>query len=152
MKLSATAACRAASRASVAEALDQMQDGDALLAARDAMECLHEAQRVRIGEQLAPGQVGTGAAGHGAAIEQGVERDIERAGDLAQAARADAVGAVLVLLDLLERHPEMVPERGLGQAALQAADPDVSADQRVHRKRSFRHAIPPHLRHLNKVG
>jgi hypothetical protein len=36
----------------------------------------------------------------------------------------------------------MLPKRGQGQATLQAADPDVSADQGIHWKRSFRHAIP----------
>jgi hypothetical protein len=145
MKRSPTTAAGAASRLSFSDALDQMQDGEALLAAWNAMEGLHETQRMRMGEQLAPGQIGPPAAGGGAAVEQGGERHIERAGDLTEATRADAVGAVLVLLDLLERHPEMLPKVGLGQAALQPADPDVSADQSIHWKRSFRHAVPRRL-------
>src|SRR4051794_29521564 len=148
MKLSPTAAAgRAPLRLSFADAFDQMEDGETLLAARNLVEGLHEAQRMRVGEQIATGQIRTRAASCGAAIEQGGERHAERAGDLAQAARADAVGAVLVFLDLLERHPEMIAERALAQAALQAADPDVSADQAVHWKRSFRHAIPRQSTH-----
>src|SRR5262249_10826483 len=119
------------SRLSVSNGLDETQDSHAALAARKLMEGLQQAQRLRVGQQRAPVQVRTRTTRRRAAVEQGRQRHAKRAGDLREPARADAVRAVLVFLDLLERHVEVMTELGLGQAALQAADSDVSSHQSV---------------------
>src|SRR5579871_441393 len=112
VRRSSRVSIRATARVSVSDRLDEMQDGHALLA-RDHVERLDEPQRMRVGEQRAPGQVGAFTICGLAAIEQGRETHAERPGDLVESARTDAVGAVLVFLDLLERHPEMIAELGL---------------------------------------
>ncbi|HEY6222466.1 MAG TPA: hypothetical protein VIW26_01665 [Gemmatimonadales bacterium] len=140
-------------RLPVSDQLDQPQDGAASARAGDLGEGLHEAERVPIGEQGAPVQIGPSVPAActpvarplvvvaRAAIEQRGDRHAEGAGKLIEPAGADAVRAVFIFLDLLGSHPEVAAELGLREAALQTTDPDIASDQDIHAHRSFRHVI-----------
>src|SRR5215813_4346550 len=54
--------------------------------------------------------------------EERADRNAEHLGDLCQPAGADAVHALLVFLNLLKCHAELLRERGLRQATLQSLD------------------------------
>src|SRR5262249_16868538 len=78
-----------------------------------------------------------------AALEQGGNRYAEECGDLQQSATADAIGAFLVFLDLLERQIELIGQLGLREPSLQTIDSNIPADDPVDRVRSFaRHHNP----------
>src|SRR5215472_5404006 len=107
-------------RPSVSDRLDQAQDGAALPGPGNLGKSLREAERVRMGKQCAPGQIGrcvpvphAPVAGARAAVEQHGEGHPERAGDLIEPARAHAVRTVFVFLDLLRRHAEVAAELAL---------------------------------------
>src|SRR5262249_30593018 len=107
----------------------------------------HEAERVRVGEQIALVRIGLSARSRGRAIEQGAERHTQGAGHLDQSTRADAIGAILVLLDLLEREADPLCELGLREALLHPDDSDVVSDTDIDGSRaSFR------LRHGNPLA
>src|SRR6185437_16346260 len=57
----------------------------------------------------------------------------EHAGNLREPARADAVRALFVFLDLLESDANTLAELGLREALLQTADSNVLSDQHVNR-------------------
>src|SRR5262249_30190428 len=61
----------------------------------------------------------------------------EDRGDLVEPPAADPVGAVLVLLHLLEAHPELVAELGLRHLLGEAVDADIAADDLVDLLGSF---------------
>jgi hypothetical protein len=119
-------------RLPVSDRLDQTHDGDAAPGRRNHVEGLRKAQRVWIGEECTPERIGTRVPVGAATVEQGGERHGESAGDLIQPAGAHAVRAAFVLLYLLGRHSEMVPELGLAQPALQATDSNIPTDQNIH--------------------
>src|SRR5262245_8741427 len=78
-----------------------------------------------------------------AALEQGGNRYAEECGDLQQPATADAIGAFLVFLNLLERQLKLVGQLGLREPPLQTINSDIAADDPVDRVRSFaRHHNP----------
>jgi hypothetical protein len=61
-----------------------------------------------------------------------------------QAGGADAVGPLLVFLDLLERQPEGVSEIGLAHIKHEPSDAHAAANMLVDRiKGAFRHRSPP---------
>ena len=64
----------------------------------------------------------------GCAFEEERHRHAQRLGNLLQAAGADPVRALLVLLDLLERDAEGVPETFLAHPDHHAAHPDAGTD------------------------
>jgi hypothetical protein len=65
-------------------------------------------------------------------VEEIRHRHVEHLGDLIEPSRTDAVGAALVLLDLLERQPDGVAELGLThrqqRTSLTHARADVNID------------------------
>src|SRR5262245_46132252 len=66
-----------------------------------------------------------------AALEQGGNRYAEECGDLQQSATADAIGAFLIFLDLLERQIELIGQFGLREPLLQTINPDIAANDLV---------------------
>src|SRR5262249_8600750 len=71
--------------------------------------------------------------GIGQAFEEEGDRRVERAGDLIELRSADAVGAALVLLHLLEGDAELRRQRLLADAEEATAHSDADADMKVHR-------------------
>src|SRR5262245_26434142 len=68
----------------------------------------------------------------------------ENRGDLIQPAAAHPVGAVLVLLHLLEAHPELIAELGLRHLSRQPVDANIAADDFVDLLRPLlQHGFPP---------
>ena len=65
------------------------------------------------------------------AIEKHLDWHAENGSDLEEPPRANAVGAVLVLLHLLECHVEPFGESCLGHASFKAQDADVVADYSI---------------------
>src|SRR5262245_57842608 len=66
-----------------------------------------------------------------AAYEQGGHRHAQEGGDLQQSAAADAIGSLLVFLDLLERQFELIGKLGLSKPLLQTINPDIAANDLV---------------------
>src|SRR5215475_4049305 len=66
-----------------------------------------------------------------AAFEQGGHRHAQEGGNLQQSAAADAIGSLLVFLDLLERQFELIGKLGLSKPLLQTINPDIAANDLV---------------------
>jgi hypothetical protein len=112
----------------------------------DLRECLRDTQRLRIGDQLEWGNVVDRL--RSGPFEEGMDRHVQRFGDLHQAAGADAVRALLVFLNLLEGDPKLIGERGLRHVLGEAPDPDVASDDDVGLMRSlFLHVRSPQFPH-----
>ena len=75
-------------------------------------------------------------------VEEGGDGHLENASDLEKPAGADAIGAVLVFLHLLEGQVEFSGEFCLGYFSRKTQKPDIAADQLVDCVApSFRHSI-----------
>ena len=120
--------------------LDQLHDAPAQLRARDPHERLDERQPVIGGEKI--GDVAGGwrflqsrrvAGRRWSALEEERHRHLEDEGDLLQPARTDAIGALLVFLDLLKRQAKRIAQLLLTHAQHHAphahAAPDVLVDR-----------------------
>ena len=97
----------------------------------DSGECLHQTQRMRVGEEGHWGLYGFVDLLMISAIEKHLDWHAENGSDLEEPPRANAVGAVLVLLHLLECHVEPFGESCLGHASFKAQDADVVADYSI---------------------
>src|SRR4029077_3316675 len=102
----------------------------------DARECLQQSIGMWL-RQLVKDRLLVGVPHLVAALEQGGDWDSEEYCNLQQSAAADAIGSLLVFLDLLEREFELVGKLGLGEPLLQTIDADIAADDPVDRIRSF---------------
>lgn len=83
---------------------------------------------------------GRGAGGRLGAVvilEEEARRHAEDVGNRLKTAGADAVGALLELLNLLEGHAETVGKRFLAHAHHEAAQADAGTDENVDRVRGF---------------
>src|SRR5262245_27761118 len=116
--------------------LDQLDDGPAQAVIIDARECLQQPIGMRLGE-LVEDRLLVGVPHLVTALEQGGDRHAQEYGDLQQSATADAIGPLLVFLDLLKCEIELISKLSLGEPLLQTIDPDVAADDPVDRVRSL---------------
>jgi hypothetical protein len=119
---------------------DQVDDGAAEFAVGDAREGADQRQsfgsREEIGDVSRRGRLADAFRVHrgaGDAFEQERHRDLKDFGNLLQAAGADAVGALLVFLDLLEGQPERIAQSFLAHAHHEPAHAHAAADMSVNR-------------------
>src|SRR4051812_24725703 len=96
----------------------------------DARECLQQSIGMWL-RQLVKDRLLVSVRHLIAASEQGRDRHAEEDGDLQQSAAADAIGSLLVFLNLLERQFELVGKLGLSEPLLQTIDADIAADDPV---------------------
>jgi hypothetical protein len=78
-------------------------------------------------------KAGLDAQGRGCALEKIGRRCIKQARDRLQSARAYAIGAFFVFLNLLESHPKRISELFLAQAKHHSAEPDSASDMLIDR-------------------
>src|SRR5262249_58512782 len=112
------------------DALDQPQQLELDPGLLDAPIGAHQAQRAIGLEKPKVDVRRLSAGGDTVALEAGIEeghRDIQDLGDALQAAGGDSVGALLVLLNLLERYVESLSQLGLRPAPLNAQRTDHGA-------------------------
>lgn len=139
-----------------ADRLDRLEDALAHLRLADLVVGAHELERFALDERitllvegralLAERNDLAAATHHGSAgeslarhlVEEVGDRHVEDLGELKQTRGADAVGAALVLLDLLERQVDRVAELGLRHAEQGTALAHPGADMHVDRMRSAR--------------
>ena len=77
-------------------------------------------------------------------VEEIGDRNVQEPGQVVKPAGGQAVGAFLVLLDLLEAETEAVGELLLRRAQQDPAQPHLSADMDVDRVRSVPRSAPAH--------
>src|SRR5436309_12786624 len=116
--------------------LNQLDNRPAQAVVIDARECLQQPIGMRLGE-LIEDRLLVGVRHLVTALEQGGDRHAQENGDLQQSPAADAIGPLLVFLDLLERQIELISKLSLSEPLLQTIDPDVAADDPVDRVRSL---------------
>ncbi len=110
-------------RRRLCDRIDEVDEGVADLAMRDAVERGQQLERAAVGQQL-DGSRALAARRDCIGIKQGADRDIEYLGDLRKAPGPDPVGAVFVFLDLLERDAKPASEVALRHARDQSTRPD----------------------------
>src|SRR5215467_9149338 len=116
--------------------LNQLHDRPAQAVVIDACECLQQAIGMRLCE-LIEDRLLVGVFHLVAALEQGGDRHTEEHGDLQQPPAANAIGALLVFLDLLESQIELISKLGLSESFLQTIDPNIATDDSVDGVRSL---------------
>src|SRR5215470_14769139 len=116
--------------------LNQLDDRPAQAIVIDARECLQQPIGMRLGE-LVKDRLLVGVRHLVTALEQGGDRHAQENGDLQQSPAANAIGPLLVFLDLLERQIELIRKLSLSEPLLQTIDSDVAADNPVDRVRSL---------------
>ena len=140
----------------VGEAAHQVDDGAPRLGVGDAHEGLVELQAVAAAQELDDGVLGRllgKPVGHGrlrlaggSLLVEELYRHAQHLREIEQPAGADAVDALLVLLDLLEREAQLLAELFLAHAEQHAAKADAAADVHVDRigpSRALLVAVPP---------
>src|SRR5689334_18488365 len=96
-----------------------------------------EPLRRRLGEAAPSGGIGAAAFFSIEAVKEVRDRDVQHLRELVQPARPDAVGAALVLLDLLERDADRLRELLLAHAEQGTAHAEPRADMDVDRVRAL---------------
>jgi hypothetical protein len=121
--------------------LDQVDDRPAQIGVLDLRIGAQQAEGAGDGEQLQRRRLIGGlallACQQLLAGEERTDRHAEHFGNLGQASGADPVDALLVFLDLLEGHAQLIRQRGLRQATRQSFYSDPMSHFDIHRIRPF---------------